>query len=390
MLGLGLPWVNRLIRTKSWTKKKVGPDYNPRSFSSRKDNHHKMSAPCHARPLPAGRSLSCDIPRAPHRTASQNCPEHPPACTHRTSSHSPSHRTESTQTPKNPNTISQSCWGASEEPWRDRIRLGGRDNRGVDFSCIFGRAIHASVMHAAVCVDRQRRRYRDRACWGIRYDTHQPPMRCLRRNERGRNLRRQLAPRGYPIISSSAWRGGVGSCCRRVTCAWISPKKLEETSYRSTQAARHSILFGLTRHNEFIETWSYFYLGVSLAVVASNWASADFLWMFLLLLFWPDKVVINWWNDPCHDDVWCSASLASLTRETGPKVVRGDPARKGEAAAKGAPSPHPQPVHHHHPHVTPTIAVSDSSLKFTHVLYNLSPAGTRRDARTAGIFVQGV
>ncbi|KAF2938398.1 hypothetical protein DAI22_03g115700 [Oryza sativa Japonica Group] len=69
-----------------------------------------------------------------------------------------------------------------------------------------------------------------------------------------------------------------------------------------------------------------------------------------------------------------SASLASLTRETGPKVVRGDPARKGEAAAKGAPSPHPQPVHHHHPHVTPTIAVSDSSLKFTHVLYNLSPA----------------
>lgn len=66
--------------------------------------------------------------------------------------------------------------------------------------------------------------------------------------------------------------------------------------------------------------------------------------------------------------------MASLTRETGPKVVRGDPARKGEAAAKGAPSPHPQPVHHHHPHVTPTIAVSDSSLKFTHVLYNLSPA----------------
>lgn len=71
-----------------------------------------------------------------------------------------------------------------------------------------------------------------------------------------------------------------------------------------------------------------------------------------------------------------SASLASLTRETGPKVVRGDPARKGEAAAKSAPAaapPPPQPHHHHHHHVTPTISVSDSSLKFTHVLYNLSP-----------------
>ncbi|KAL6645895.1 hypothetical protein ACP70R_017503 [Stipagrostis hirtigluma subsp. patula] len=65
-----------------------------------------------------------------------------------------------------------------------------------------------------------------------------------------------------------------------------------------------------------------------------------------------------------------SASLASLTRETGPKVVKGDPARKGEAAAKGA----APPVHHHHHHpAAPTIAVSDSSLKFTHVLYNLSP-----------------
>jgi phosphoenolpyruvate carboxykinase (ATP) len=62
--------------------------------------------------------------------------------------------------------------------------------------------------------------------------------------------------------------------------------------------------------------------------------------------------------------------LASLTRETGPKVVRGDPARKGEASAKSTPAHH----HHHHP-AAPTIAVSDSSLKFTHVLYNLSPAG---------------
>ncbi|KAJ1297904.1 hypothetical protein BS78_01G413700 [Paspalum vaginatum] len=68
-----------------------------------------------------------------------------------------------------------------------------------------------------------------------------------------------------------------------------------------------------------------------------------------------------------------SASLASLTRETGPKVVKGDPARKGETAPQGA----PQTPHAHHQHrypAAPTIAVSDSSLKFTHVLYNLSPA----------------
>jgi len=71
--------------------------------------------------------------------------------------------------------------------------------------------------------------------------------------------------------------------------------------------------------------------------------------------------------------------LASLTRETGPKVVKGDPARKGEAAAKGAP-PTPQAHHQHHHPAAPTIAVSDSSLKFTHVLYNLSPAGKHRIA----------
>ena len=63
-----------------------------------------------------------------------------------------------------------------------------------------------------------------------------------------------------------------------------------------------------------------------------------------------------------------SASLASLTRETGPKLVKGDPAKKSESNQKG--------IHHHHfDYTVPTIAVSDSSLKFTHVLYNLSPAG---------------
>ncbi|KAG6512793.1 hypothetical protein ZIOFF_030922 [Zingiber officinale] len=60
-----------------------------------------------------------------------------------------------------------------------------------------------------------------------------------------------------------------------------------------------------------------------------------------------------------------SDSLASLTRETGPKVVRGDPARKAEATKVAA---------EHHHYLTPTISVSDSALKFTHVLYNLSPA----------------
>ncbi|XP_039053502.1 phosphoenolpyruvate carboxykinase (ATP) 1-like [Hibiscus syriacus] len=60
-----------------------------------------------------------------------------------------------------------------------------------------------------------------------------------------------------------------------------------------------------------------------------------------------------------------SASLASLTRGTEPKVVRGDPAGKVQAVALVA--------HHHHVEA-PTIGVSDSSLKFTHVLYNLSPS----------------
>ncbi|KAK8649070.1 hypothetical protein V6N13_129806 [Hibiscus sabdariffa] len=58
-----------------------------------------------------------------------------------------------------------------------------------------------------------------------------------------------------------------------------------------------------------------------------------------------------------------SASLASLTRETGPKLVKGDPERK-----------HETPRVAHVQHFEPTIGVSDSALKFTHVLYNLSPA----------------
>ena len=58
--------------------------------------------------------------------------------------------------------------------------------------------------------------------------------------------------------------------------------------------------------------------------------------------------------------------MASLTRETGPKVVKGDPARKLDA---------PKVTAEHHHYITPTISISDSALKFTHVLYNLSPAG---------------
>ncbi|KVH99666.1 Phosphoenolpyruvate carboxykinase (ATP), conserved site-containing protein [Cynara cardunculus var. scolymus] len=62
-----------------------------------------------------------------------------------------------------------------------------------------------------------------------------------------------------------------------------------------------------------------------------------------------------------------SASLASLTRETGPKVVRGDPDRKPE-------TPRAHVTHQHHHVHAPTLSTSDSSLKFTHILYNLSPA----------------
>ncbi|KAJ1376215.1 Phosphoenolpyruvate carboxykinase, ATP-utilizing, partial [Sesbania bispinosa] len=59
-----------------------------------------------------------------------------------------------------------------------------------------------------------------------------------------------------------------------------------------------------------------------------------------------------------------SASLASLTREKGPKVVKGDPSNKVTHT--------PVDLHHHIP--TLFDVVSDSALKFTHVLYNLSPA----------------
>lgn len=66
--------------------------------------------------------------------------------------------------------------------------------------------------------------------------------------------------------------------------------------------------------------------------------------------------------------VYVSASLASLTRETGPKVVRGDPAGK----ADGRKAVHVE----HHLYDSSLFGLSDSALKFTHILYNLSPAGT--------------
>ncbi|KAH6788527.1 phosphoenolpyruvate carboxykinase 1 [Perilla frutescens var. frutescens] len=62
-----------------------------------------------------------------------------------------------------------------------------------------------------------------------------------------------------------------------------------------------------------------------------------------------------------------SASLASLTRETGPKVVKGDPARTTAETPRVPAASH---VHH----FEPTLDISDSGLKFTHILYNLSPA----------------
>ncbi|CAN4115170.1 unnamed protein product [Withania somnifera] len=62
-----------------------------------------------------------------------------------------------------------------------------------------------------------------------------------------------------------------------------------------------------------------------------------------------------------------SASLASLTRETGPKVVKGDPAKQPE-------TPRVARASHQHQHTLAFSNIADSALKFTHILYNLSPA----------------
>lgn len=61
-----------------------------------------------------------------------------------------------------------------------------------------------------------------------------------------------------------------------------------------------------------------------------------------------------------------SASLASLTRETGPTVVKGDPQRKADASSSR--------YDDSKAHFTLPANISDSALKFTHVMYNLSPA----------------
>lgn len=60
-----------------------------------------------------------------------------------------------------------------------------------------------------------------------------------------------------------------------------------------------------------------------------------------------------------------SASLASLTRETGPKVIRGDPEKKQDLAERK--------FEHAKPHFALQPNMSDSALKFTHIMYNLSP-----------------
>lgn len=60
-------------------------------------------------------------------------------------------------------------------------------------------------------------------------------------------------------------------------------------------------------------------------------------------------------------------SLASLTRELGPQLVKGDPARKAESAT-------PQQQQYQQ-YMGPSAIPTDISLKLTHVLHNLSPAG---------------
>ncbi|BFI41806.1 phosphoenolpyruvate carboxykinase (ATP) [Marchantia polymorpha subsp. ruderalis] len=61
-----------------------------------------------------------------------------------------------------------------------------------------------------------------------------------------------------------------------------------------------------------------------------------------------------------------STSLASLTRESGPQVVRGEPGNASAASVTGFGSRYERGPKFQ--------AMSDSALKFTHVLYNLSPA----------------
>ncbi|KAL8030166.1 hypothetical protein ABFX02_14G270500 [Erythranthe guttata] len=67
-----------------------------------------------------------------------------------------------------------------------------------------------------------------------------------------------------------------------------------------------------------------------------------------------------------------SASLASLTRETGPNVVKGDPARTTAETPRLSAAASHQQQHRHF--AAPNLNMSDSGLKFTHILYNLSPA----------------
>ena len=63
----------------------------------------------------------------------------------------------------------------------------------------------------------------------------------------------------------------------------------------------------------------------------------------------------------------CSDSLASLTREMSPKVVKGDPSKKVEISKPiVAKSPSSVP--------TPKFTTNGNALKFTHILHNLSQA----------------
>ncbi|KAL2607945.1 hypothetical protein R1flu_026518 [Riccia fluitans] len=61
-----------------------------------------------------------------------------------------------------------------------------------------------------------------------------------------------------------------------------------------------------------------------------------------------------------------SSSLASLTRESGPQVVKGEPGKVSTPSFSGRSAAHDPRARWQD--------VSDSALKFTHVLYNLSPA----------------